>query len=549
MPLSASAIACTDLGFSWPDGSAVLSGLTTSFPSGLVGLVGRNGSGKSTLLELIAGRRQPTGGSISVSGSVGYLPQTIPLTADATVAGRLGIGATLDALERIEGGDTAPELFDLIGTDWDVAERAQGALDQLGLAGLELHRPLTQLSGGEAVLLALAAQLLARPEVLLLDEPTNNLDRAARGYLAEAVLGWRGSVIVVSHDRELLELAEHIGELRSGRLSWYGGNFCAYAAAVAAEQQTAQRLVRAAGQEVRRQERELIEARVALDRRARYGRRMAQQKREPKIVMGARQRQAQVSAGKLRTGQERKVEQARQQLVQAEQAIRAEREIRIDLPETAVPAGRDVLALRRVELRTIGPVDFDLRGPERVALTGRNGAGKTTLLELLAGRAVPEQGSVEVAVPVRYLPQRLDLLDPGGTVLDNLRRLAPAATDNRLRAGLARFLFRGSKADQLVGTLSGGERFRASLAALLLAEPAPQLLLLDEPTNNLDLVSVEELVGALSGYRGALIVASHDPAFLAELNLTRRLHLDRGLIELSGSGSGTATNQLPDCTA
>jgi len=197
-----------------------------------------------------------------------------------------------------------------------------------------------------------------------------------------------------------------------------------------------------------------------------------------------------------------------------------------------VPAGRTVLTLSGVELRYRGRADLAVRGPERIALTGRNGAGKTTLLRTIVGEIRPESGQVALAVPARYLPQRLDLLDPGLTVAQNVARRAPAATDNQVRARLARFLFRGRRADQLAGSLSGGELFRATLASLLLAEPPPQLLLLDEPTNSLDMASVRQLSGALLSYPGALIVASHDAPFLRGLGLTRWLWLDGELTDI-----------------
>ncbi|WP_438490620.1 ATP-binding cassette domain-containing protein [Streptomyces sp. S186] len=172
-----------------------------------------------------------------------------------------------------------------------------------------------------------------------------------------------------------------------------------------------------------------------------------------------------------------------------------------------------------------------MRGPERIALTGRNGSGKTTLLRTLTGDLPPAAGTAEVHVPHRFLPQRLDeVLDHDLTVVENVARYAPEATNNRIRARLARFLFKGARADQRTGTLSGGERFRAALAALMLAEPAPQLLLLDEPTNNLDMSSVRSLVTALHSYEGALLVVSHDPRFLRELSLTRWLTLDSGTL-------------------
>jgi ATPase subunit of ABC transporter with duplicated ATPase domains len=173
-----------------------------------------------------------------------------------------------------------------------------------------------------------------------------------------------------------------------------------------------------------------------------------------------------------------------------------------------------------------------VRGPERIALTGRNGAGKTTPLRTIAGEIQPLSGEAMATVPVRYLPQRLDILDRELTVAQNVARSAPTATDNQIRARLARFQFRGRRAEQQVGTLSGGELFRAALACLLLAEPASQLLLLDEPTNNLDMASVRQLCGALASYQGALISASHDVAFLHDLGITRWLLVDRELTDI-----------------
>jgi ATPase subunit of ABC transporter with duplicated ATPase domains len=531
MSLSTSVV-CTGLNFSWPDGDHVFTDFTCTFGPGRSALVGVNGSGKSTLLRLIAGRLAADAGSIDVHGQLGYLPQDVQLAVGSTVEEALGIAETRAAIRQIEAGATEPRLFDVVGEDWDCDERAALVLAELGLAGVELERRIGQLSGGESVLLSLAAQLLRRPDVLLLDEPTNNLDRIARRRLYQIVGSWRGSLIIVTHDRELLDLVDQIGDLRDGSLRWYGGNFTAYEAVLAAEQETAERLVRTAEQDVRRQERELREARVKLDRRARYGRKMAEQKREPKIVMGARQRAAQVSAGKHRNLHLEKVEQAKQELVSAEQAIRDDRRIRIALPATEVPNGRRVLSLDAVRTRVGAPIDLHLRGPERIALTGRIGAGKTTLLDTIAGLQPVRAGRLSSFVAMRYLPQRLDILDPLATVVQNVARFARDSDDNTVRAGLARFLFRGRKADQVLGSLSGGERFRASLAALLLAEPAPQLLLLDEPTNNLDLASVAELTDALAAYRGALIVASHDQPFLAGLELTRCLALDGELTEL-----------------
>ncbi|GGZ38553.1 ABC-F family ATP-binding cassette domain-containing protein [Streptomyces poonensis] len=523
-------ITCTSLSFAWPDGTPVFDDLQIAFGPGRTGLVGVNGSGKSTLLKLIAGEIVPADGTVRVAGEVGYLPQNVTLDTGLRVDEALGIAGVRAALHAIEAGDVAEEHFTAVGDDWDVEERARATLGELGLGHIDLDRTIGEVSGGESVLLRLAALLLRRPDVLLLDEPTNNLDLYARRRLYDAVASWSGVMVVVSHDRELLELVDQIADLHSGEVTWYGGNYSAYEEALATEQEAAERMVRVAEADLKKQKRELVDAQVKLARRRKYGQKMYEQKREPKIVMGARKRAAQESAGKHRILHEERLAEAKERLDDAVEAVRDEDEIRVELPYTSVPPGRNVLTIQDLRLRYGGEAGgvLDLRGPERIALLGRNGAGKTTLLRTIAGELEPVAGEVTAHVPLRFLPQRLDVLDDGLTVAENVARFAPGATNNRVRARLARFLFRGARADQPAGTLSGGERFRAALAALMLAEPAPQLLMLDEPTNNLDMASVRQLTTALESYEGALIVASHDLPFLDSIGITRRLLLEDG---------------------
>lgn len=522
-------ITCTSLSFAWPDGTSVFDDLQVAFGPGRTGLVGVNGSGKSTLLKLIAGELTPADGTVRVAREVGYLPQNVTLDTGLRVDEALDIADKRAALHAIEAGDVSEAHFDVVGDDWDVEERAVATLGELGLGHIELDRTIGEVSGGESVLLRLAALLLRRPDVLLLDEPTNNLDLYARRRLYAAVEAWSGVMIVVSHDRELLDLVDQIADLRSGEVTWYGGNYSAYEEALATEQEAAERMVRVAESDLKKQKRELAEAQVKLARRKKYGQKMFEQKREPKIVMGARKRAAQESAGKHRIMHEEKLAEAKERLDDAVEAVRDDDEIRVDLPYTAVPPGRNVLTLLDLELAYGASVgSFDLRGPERVALIGRNGSGKTTLLRTIAGELEPVSGEARAHVPLRFLPQRLDVLDDELTVAENVARFSPGATNNRVRARLARFLFRGARADQRAATLSGGERFRAALAALMLAEPAPQVLMLDEPTNNLDMASVRQLTTALESYEGALIVASHDVPFLESIGITRWLLLEGG---------------------
>jgi ATPase subunit of ABC transporter with duplicated ATPase domains len=554
------AIVCSDLSFNWPDGASVLSGLTTSFGPGRTGLIGVNGSGKSTLLKLIAGELRPGSGVVRARGEVGYLPQAVALGTHRTVSDLLGITAARAALHAIEAGETGEDVYAAVGDDWDVEERARAWLDRLGLDHLSLDDRVERLSGGETILVALAALFLRRPDIMLLDEPTNNLDLDARKRLYDAVASWTGVMVIVSHDRELLGLVDQVADLSGGQIRIYGGNLDAYDDLLAAEQAAAERAVTTAAADVRREQRDLVEAQVKQARRDRMGRQLAASGSIPRIVAHARKRAAQETAGRSRELHSERLQAARDRLEEAEQAVRDDAEIRVDLPGTAVPAGRTVLTVAGLDGAHWHPAspppgappapsappatpesphiaaltELIVRGPERIALTGPNGAGKTTLLRAIAGLAARPGVTVRLGAVVGYLPQRLDILDDSLSVVDNVRSAAPAASVNEVRASLARFLFRGPRAERLAGMLSGGERFRAVLAALLLAQPAPQLLLLDEPTNNLDTASVLQLSQALEGYRGAILMASHDVPFLRSAGITRWLRLDReaGLAEI-----------------
>jgi len=539
-------IVLSDLSFHFPNGRALLSGLTTSFGPGRTGLIGVNGSGKSTLLRLVAGELAPSAGSVTVdAGDVGYLPQDLTLDTGASVASLLGIAAVRDAIAAIEAGDTRQETYDAVGDDWDVEDRALAWLSRLGLSHVGLGDEVGRLSGGEAVMTALTALFLRRPGVILLDEPTNNLDLDARRRLYAAVESWPGVMLIVSHDRELLALMDQIAELSGSTalpsLRMYGGNLEAYEDQVAAERAAALRAVSAAAADVRREKRDLVANQVKQARRDRQGRQLAASGGIPRIVSYARKRAAQETAGRSRGVDLERIAAAETRLAEAEESVRDDDTIRVSLPGTEVPAGRTVLRVRGLDggwlpwaAATDGPArtegeaglgELVVRGPERIALTGPNGAGKTTLLRFITGEL--DGLDVRRTDAVGYLPQRLDVLDESMSVVDNVRRVAPAASVNEVRAGLARFLFRGTRVDQPAGTLSGGERFRAVLAALLLAQPPPQLLLLDEPTNNLDMASVRQLSQALSCYQGAMVVASHDVPFLRSIGITRWLRLSR----------------------
>ncbi|BCW38990.1 ABC transporter [Arthrobacter sp. StoSoilB3] len=526
-------ITLTDVRLQWPDGTTALTGISGTFGVGRTGLAGSNGAGKSTLLRLIAGVLTPTSGRISTNGEVGYLPQTLTLKTDSTVADLLGIGPKLRALRAIESGDAAVANFEIVGDDWDIETRADESLRHIGFSGSDLDRNVGEISGGEAMLVAITGLRLQRTAITLLDEPTNNLDRDARARLSGLITSWPGTLVVVSHDLSLLELMDNTAELHAGELTVFGGPYSAWRSHMDEQQAAAVQAAQAAKQAVKIEKRQRQDAETKLAKRARTGQSSYDNKKGSKILMNQRASDAQVSAGKLRSGSDDKVNAARTALDEASSRIREEERISLNLPDPDVPRGRRIAELRGTNRA------FFVEGPERVAIIGANGVGKTTLLErVVAGESLPDNDEVSDVVEsgtaggrlltgrAGYLRQRLDGLDDAATTLENVQASAPSVPEGEIRNQLARFLLRGDSVYRPVHTLSGGERFRVSLARLLFADPPPQVLILDEPTNNLDIQSVDQLVEALNAYRGAVILVSHDDDFLDRLDLDLVLNLD-----------------------
>jgi ATPase subunit of ABC transporter with duplicated ATPase domains len=520
-------ITVSNLAWSTPDGRPVLSNLDLSFGSERTGLVGRNGVGKSTLLRLIAAELQPQAGSISLAGTLGVLRQAVQVDPTETVADLFGIADALDLLARAARGDADAEA--LAHADWTLEARLAEALGRLGL-DVSPGTRLGTLSGGQRTRLGLAALVFAEPDFILLDEPTNNLDCNGRRAVIDLLAGWRSGAIVVSHDRELLETLDAIVELTSLGATRYGGNFSHYRECKALELAAARHDLADAEKRVA----EVAErAQATTERQARRdsaGRRKRAKGDIPRIQLNKLRSSAETTGGANARLAERRNDQALEDAAVARRKIEILHPLTVTVPPTGLPASRPVLRVDGVNAgyapgrAVLRDLSFTVTGPERIAVTGPNGSGKTTLLALIAGNLAPWAGTVRLAADIAVLDQEVALLDAASTIRDNFRRLNPEADETACRASLARFMFRADAALQTVGSLSGGQLLRAALACVLGVHP-PQLLILDEATNNLDLDSIAAVEAGLRAYDGALLVVSHDEAFLEAIGITRRLEL------------------------
>ena len=520
-------ITVSNLAWSTPDGRPVLSNIDLSFGPERTGLVGRNGVGKSTLLQLIAGELQPQAGAVSLSGTLGVLRQAVQVDPAQTLADLFGITDALALLARAERGEADADA--LAHADWTLEAKLGEALGRLGLE-MPADTRLGTLSGGQRTRLGLAALAFAEPDFILLDEPTNNLDRDGRRAVIDLLAGWRTGAIVVSHDRELLETLDAIVELTSLGATRYGGNFSHYRERKALELAAARHDLADAAKRVAEVDERTQATAERQARRNSAGRAKRAKGDIPRIQLNKLRSSAENTGGDNARLADRRRGKALEDAAEARRRIEILQPLTVAVPSTGLPTGKTVLRLDAAsagyasDRPILRDLSFTISGPERIAVTGPNGSGKTTLLSVVTGRLAPSTGSVRVMVDFAMLDQEIGLLDPGSTIRDNFRRLNPEADETACRASLARFMFRADAALQAVGSLSGGQLLRAGLACVLGVHP-PQLLILDEPTNNLDLESIAAVEAGLSGYDGALLVVSHDEAFLEAIRITRRLEL------------------------
>jgi ATP-binding cassette subfamily F protein 3 len=473
-------------------GLSLLDGASARVPAGArVGLIGRNGAGKSTLFRVIAGDIAPEHGAIELPARarIGRLPQEAPdgpesLTEIVLAADRER-GALLAEAERASDPHRIAEIQTRLADIGAHAApaRAAGILAGLGFSHQDQQRACQEFSGGWRMRVALAAVLFAQPDLLLLDEPTNYLDLEGTLWLEEHIARYPHTVIVISHDRDLLDNAvDSILHLDNRRLTFYRGGYTSF--------------------ERQRRARQALDPKFARKQEAERKRITAFVDRFRATASKARQAQSRLKLlAKLEPAAARVADEVREIVIPEPERLLSPPIIAFDGVAAAYEPGKPVL--RRLTLR----IDND----DRIALLGQNGNGKSTLTKLISGRLAPSEGRITRAdrLKVAYFAQhQLDELDPAGSAYDHVRRLMPDAPEAKVRARAGAIGFPGAAADTPVAKLSGGEKSRLLLA--LACFEGPHLVVLDEPTNHLDIDSRAALIEAINGFAGAVILVSHD---------------------------------------
>ncbi len=490
------------------------------------GLVGPNGQGKSVLFSLLAQRENPAEGTVRWARPFYYLPQRGAAPA-ATLAGALGIGDILRAQQRLEAGDTDPELFALLADSWEQNARAQHILSDAGLGHLALTSDCRSLSGGEQTRLTLCLAFMQRDTFLLLDEPDSHLDSAGRRWLGKQLLEHRAGSLVISHDRTLLGQMSTIFELTACGLNEYGGNYEVYATQQVRKQQALQAHEARLTSQLRQEKQEQQKREAKRAKRQQQGEKLRRDGSQATILLDGKKEWAEGRMAGVTQRNARVINQlsAERREVSEQRQIKDAQTLKI---AAVAASGRLMVHANRLQLPSGNRQahSFDIYGGEHWHIAGRNGCGKSTLLRVLMGEVQPTAGAFSLHGRVCYLDQQLQLLDPTLSTTEALCRYAPAVSAQTWRTHLGALRIRGERGLLPPGRLSGGERLKVTLLALTLAEPAPEILILDEPDNALDLDSKQLLEQALRDYRGALLLVSHDEAFVAGCGITHTLRLE-----------------------
>ncbi|EFS32582.1 ABC-F family ATP-binding cassette domain-containing protein [Bacteroides sp. D2] len=563
-------ISIQQISYIHPDKEVLFSDLNFAISKGQkLGLVGNNGCGKSTLLQIIAGQLSPSSGVIVRPDDLYYIPQHFGQYDSLTIAQALRIERKQQALHAILSGDASNENFVVLDDDWNIEERSIAALDLWGLGQFTLSYPMNLLSGGEKTRVFLAGMDIHHPSVVLMDEPTNHLDSSGRQRLYDWVEKCHSTLLVVSHDRTLLNLLPEICELEKHQINYYGGNYEFYKEQKTLMQEALQQRIEEKEKALRiarKVARETVERR---DKQNVRGEKNNIKKGVPRIVLNALQGKSEKSTSKLNSTHQEKAEKLTSERNQLRSSLSPTDTLKTDFNSSSLHTGKILVTAKEINfgyhpnsinshiqmnneanLADTGnhsspdsndiqdnsdfkqqlwqtPISFQLKSGDRLRIEGANGSGKTTLLKLITGQLQPQEGNLtRMEFTYVYLNQEYSIIDDRNSILEqayafNNRNLP----EHEIKIILNRYLFPASEWDKSCRKLSGGEKMRLAFCCLMISNNTPDMFILDEPTNNLDIQSIEIITATIKNYTGTVIAISHDDYFIQEIGIEQRILL------------------------
>ncbi len=523
-----------NIGYTHPDKEQLFENISFGIVKGdKIAITGNNGTGKSTLLRILAGCIAPSSGSIQTSASRYYVPQHFGNHNHYTVAEAMGVSTKLRALRDILAGNTTEENFALLKDDWTIEERCKEAMDYLRIKELDMDQPLSTLSGGQKTKTFLAGIRVHQPQIVLADEPTNHMDTTARRVLYDYIAETKDTLVVVSHDRTLLNLLHTTWELSPKGITVYGGNYDFYTDRKAEEAEARSR-------EIEHKEKELRKAketaRSAMERQQRTdarGKKKQEKAGLPTIAMNTLRNNAEKSTAKTKEVHAEKTGSLAAELQHLREAQPSVEKMKAAFRRPDLHHGKILFRAEGINISYGGnniwanPLSFEIRSGERIAIKGANGSGKTTLVKSLQGLHSVSSGNLDIQeAGIAYIDQEYAQVDDNLSVYEQAQRFnTTALSEHEIKIWLTRFLFTKELWHRRCATLSGGEKMRLALCSVTIGNIAPDIMILDEPTNNLDIGNMEILTEAVNTYNGTVIAISHDEYFLKAININRSIIL------------------------
>lgn len=499
-----------------------------------IALIGKNGVGKSTLLKIIARDLLPDKGQVITDTKPYYIPQIFGQFNHLTIAQALQVDEKLNALHEILKGNVDEKNFSLLNDDWTIEDRCQEAISYWGISDLALSQKLSNLSGGQKTKVFLAGMTIHQPEFVVLDEPSNHLDQAGRKLLYDFIQSSPSTLIIVSHDRQLLQLLNPICELHKDEIKTYGGDYNFYKAQKQIEFDALHQNIRnkeKALRKAREKKQKTVERQNRLDSRGK--------KKQGKAGMGKgmldkMKNDAENSTARLKNVHSEKISGIKDELQDLRLSVSVIDQMRFQFDNSNLHRGKNLFIGQNINFRYEKgrylweqSLNIQIQSGERVVIHGKNGSGKTTLIKIILGELQPSKGSVFIAENRSvYIDQDYSLIDDDLQIYEQARQFnRTRLQEHKIKIRLNRFLFSHEDWEKPCRALSGGERMRLMLCCLNIANQSPDIIMLDEPTNNLDIQNIEILTRAINEYEGTLLVISHDKIFLKDINMERGIEL------------------------